>query len=181
MREWDEGLDWMLARPGGVLVGTDGSATANKTVEAAARMALAYGQDLVIATGLCPHSRGLSADPHRVPEDQRWQVTPGCVGEEIVDRAIRRARVIVDDQVRVHGRFEVGNPARILLRLAREIDPMVVVVGNIGLEGWGRRFSVPYRVARGARTAVVMVDTASWARGGVFRDPDMPLTLRRCA
>ena len=42
-----------------------------------------------------------------------------------------------------------------------------VVIGNVGAHRWGRRWTVPDRIARRAHCRVVMVDTKGWARRGM--------------
>jgi nucleotide-binding universal stress UspA family protein len=153
-----------------------------KAVEAAARLAEGYGQVLVIAHGY--RNRKVEyrcTDLSAVPTEMRWQLTPGAVGEEIVERAVNYARAVTNDSIEVRGRSVAGDPARILLGLSRELQAATIVIGNIGLHGLGHRLSVPHKIARKARCAVVMVDTEEWARRGEPVGLPTPLTMRRCA
>ena len=169
-----------LRRRGALVVGTDGSATATKAVEAAARLAATQGQPLVVATGYHPRSRGsLAAAMHEVPEADQWRVSPGAVGEEVVQRAIAHVREVVGAEVDLRGRCEPGDPVRVLLGLADELDAAAVVVGNVGLTGWSGHWSVPQRVVRKARREVLVVDTDAWARRGEPVDVPASLVLRR--
>lgn len=160
-------------RRGTLVVGTDGSPTATKAVEAAARLAAARGQELVVATGYRPISPGTLAQRWQdVPESDRWRVSPGAVGEELVQRAIAHARGLVGEDVRMRGRCEPGDPVRVLLALADEVDATAVVVGNVGLAGWAAHWSVPRQVAKRCRRQVLVVDTTGWAaRGGAVEAP----------
>jgi nucleotide-binding universal stress UspA family protein len=165
-----------------VLVGTDGSDTATKAVEAAARLAEGYEQVLVVAHAYRKRKvEYRCAELSAVPSEMRWQLTPGAVGEEIVERAVDHARVVTGGSIEVRGRSVAGDPAHVLLDLARELRAVTIVIGNVGLHGLGHRLSVPHRVARKARCAVVMVDTVEWARRGEPVGLPTPLTMRRCA
>jgi nucleotide-binding universal stress UspA family protein len=165
-----------------VLVGTDGSDTATKAVEAAARLAEGYGQVLVVAHAYrdrrmdhrCP-------DLAAVPVELRWQLSAGAVGEEIVERAMYHARVVTDGAIDVRGRSEAGDPAKVLLDLTRELDVATVVVGNVGMQGLAHRFTVPAKIARRAACPVVIVDTQEWARRGEPVEVPTALTMLRCA
>jgi nucleotide-binding universal stress UspA family protein len=165
-----------------VLVGTDGSDTATKAVEAAARLAEGYGQVLVIAHAYRDRKTDYRCrDLAAVPVELRWQLSAGAVGEEIVERAMYHARVVTDGAVEVRGRSEAGDPARVLLDLTRELDVATLVVGNVGMQGLGQRFTVPAKLARKAGCSVVIVDTQEWARRGEPVGLPTPLTMLRCA
>jgi nucleotide-binding universal stress UspA family protein len=165
-----------------VVVGTDGSDTATKAVEAAARLAEGCGQRLVVV-----HAFRNRKVEHRVgelaavPIELRWQLSPGAVGEEIVVRAVDFAREVTGGAIEVSGRSAAGDPAKVLLGLTRELDAAAVVVGNIGMHSLRERFTVPARVARKAPCAVVMVDTQEWAQRGEPVERATPLRMLRCA
>ncbi len=163
-------------RRGGVIVGTDGSPTATKAVEAAARLAVTAGQELVVAYGYRPKRAGaLSADWNQVPEDHRWRVSPGAWGESVVQRAVAYARQVSGPLLRVRGHCEPGEPSRVLLDLVDELDADAIVVGNVGLGGWSERWTVPGKVARKAACDVLVVDTEAWSRRN--EPPEVPTSL----
>jgi nucleotide-binding universal stress UspA family protein len=152
------------SRRGGVVVGTDGSPTATKAVEAAARLAMTSGQELVVAYGYRPKRAGaLSADWNEVPEDHRWRVSPGAWGESVIQRAVAFARQVSGPDLRVRGHCEPGEPSRVLLDLVE------------GLGGWAERWTVPGRVARRATCEVFVVDTEEWAQRN--EPPEVPTSL----
>ena len=165
-----------------VVVGTDGSDTATKAVEAAARLAEGYGQRLVVVHAFrnrrVEHRIG---DLAAVPIELRWQLSAGAVGEEIVARAVDFAREVTGGAIDVQGRSEAGDPAKVLLGCTRDLDAATVVVGNVGLRSLTERFTVPAKVARKARCSVVLVDTQEWARRGEPVERATPLTMVRCA
>jgi nucleotide-binding universal stress UspA family protein len=167
-------------RRGALVVGTDGSPTATKAVEAAARLAAAQGQELVVANGYRPVSPATLA--HRwqdVPEADRWRVSPGAAGEEVVQLAMAHVRGVLGEELRLRGRCEPGDPAKVLLAVADEVDAAAVVVGNVGLAGWSAHWSVPHRVAKRCRRQVLVVDTVAWAERGQALAAPAPLVLRR--
>jgi nucleotide-binding universal stress UspA family protein len=164
------------SRRGGVVVGTDGSPTATKAVEAAARLAMTSGQELVVAYGYRPKGAGaLSADWNEVPEDHRWRVSPGAWGESVIQRAVAFARQVSGPDLRVRGHCEPGEPSRVLLDLVEDLHAGAVVVGNVGLGGWAERWTVPGRVARRATCEVFVVDTEEWAQRN--EPPELPTSL----
>ena len=168
------------ATGGAVVVGTDGSPTAMKAVEAAARLALTGGRPLVIGLGYRPKRSGaLHAGLADVPEDHRWRTSPGAVGEDIVQRAVRYARQVAGDGLDVRGRCEPGDPVKVLLDLVDELEADAVVVGNVGLTGRGHRWSVPARVSAKAPCEVMVVDTEAWARRNEPVDVPTSLFVRR--
>jgi nucleotide-binding universal stress UspA family protein len=164
----------------GVVVGTDGSPTATKAVEAAARLAVTQGQELIVTLGYKAKSAAaLAASWQDVPDGDRWRVSPGALGEDLVQQAIRFARAVTGDAVRVRGRCEPGDPAGVLLGVADEVAAGAVVVGNVGMGRWSTRWSVPQRVVHRARCEVLVVDTEAWARRGEPVEVPSSLVIRR--
>lgn len=168
------------ARRGGLVVGTDGSATATKAVEAAARMAVTTGQPLTITLGYRSQTAGQLASSWRdVPESERWRISPGAQGEDLVQRAVSFAREVTNDDLQVRGRCEPGDPAGVLVGVAQDVSASSVVVGNVGMRGWAQRWSVPQRVLHRARCEVLVVDTEAWARLGEPLEVPTSLMLLR--
>lgn len=136
---------------GRVLVGTDGSTTGTRAVQAAARLAATHGAALTVAHAY--RSRPTSSQ-HRAwlqaPEDVRWRLSVGSVGESTLDAAVATARATCPE-LDIDGRFEPGAAVRVLLRLVDQLDPDVLVIGNRG--------SVGRVMARRAPCDVVIVDT----------------------
>jgi nucleotide-binding universal stress UspA family protein len=142
-----------------IVVGTDGSATAERAVDRAGALALALGAVVHVVTGYV-------ADPSAVmlaavgtfavshpptDEEERGRA------EEIVTRAGERleARGLT---VRTH--VCRGDPASALVTLADDEHAQMIVVGNRGMTGPRRVLgSVPNRVSHTARCAVLIVPT----------------------
>jgi nucleotide-binding universal stress UspA family protein len=134
-----------------VAVGSDGSDTADRAVEAAAELARRFDARLVLVSAF---SRGEDRPPG--PEAElEWRSSPGARLRERLSRMERRLRQQgVDCSVSV----DEGDPGEVLVRLADECAADVLVVGNKGMR---RRVlgSVPNTVTHKARCSVLVVKT----------------------
>lgn len=121
-----------------VLVGTDGSSTADTAVTRAIQFALRVGAKLVIVSAY---------EPEQQP----------AVG--ILESAAERARAAGVTDVAIFGRE--GDPADAILDVAEEQGADLIVIGNQGMQG-ARRFllgSVPNKVSHHAHGSVLIVRT----------------------
>lgn len=116
-----------------IVVGTDGSPSAERALEQSIDLAAADGARLVIVTAYERH-RG-APDP-RTPDDVQWMLTDPNEAE----RHARRGRQLAA----AHGVGDVvvqaleGEPADELLSAATTFDADLIVVGSVGLTGGGR-------------------------------------------
>jgi len=140
-----------------VVVGTDGSPTADKAVEAAADIARGWGSSLQIVTAFRAPRAGMGAVAG-------VDMVDSGAGQAMVEEA---ARAVVEEAVKKHGtglQAEAyagrGNPDDVILKRAQEINADLIVVGSKGMKG-ARRYlgSVPNSVAHGAHCAVLVVKT----------------------
>jgi nucleotide-binding universal stress UspA family protein/nitrite reductase/ring-hydroxylating ferredoxin subunit len=125
-----------------ILVGTDGSETAARAEQFAARLAKRFRAGLLIVSAF---------DRERIPRDEALQVA-----EAARDR-------VADQRVKPEVEVEGGEPADVVLTVAERRGADLVVVGNRGM-GKFRRFrlgSVPERVATYAACDVLIRDTSS--------------------
>jgi nucleotide-binding universal stress UspA family protein len=145
-----------MAKPGSIVVGTDGSERAERAVDRAGEIANALG---VIAHVVCVYGKGLAptsgvaaAEVHEEQERRRR-------AQHAVDRAQRRLeRLGVVSETHV---WPGGEPAQALAQIADEQGAEMIVVGNRGMTGARRLLgSVPNRVSHHARCAVLIVPTA---------------------
>jgi nucleotide-binding universal stress UspA family protein len=135
-----------------VLVGTDGSETADKAVAAAADLARLCGAELHVATGF----RGTALFYGDA------MVDPG-----LAEDAERAARDVAEKAVATWGaglttktHAAARPPVEAILGTAEEIDADLIVVGSKGMKGARRVLgSVPNSVAHGANCAVLVVKT----------------------
>jgi nucleotide-binding universal stress UspA family protein len=142
-----------------IVVGTDGSDTANQAVRQAVELALAVGGsiDLVSAYAPVPAQR-LSEERRQAPEDLQWAITP----REDVDATLAGAAEIAQQAgVPVEVFPRQGDPADAILDVAEERDADLIIVGNKGMTG-AKRFllgSVPNKVSHHAPCSVLIIRT----------------------
>jgi nucleotide-binding universal stress UspA family protein len=118
-----------------IVVGTDGSSTADRAVDAAGDLARISGAEVQVVTAYRPVRAavmaGVSATgdalvPARLGNDER------VAAEEVVRRARERLEC---NGVVAHSAARLGEPADALLAVAEEQDADLLVVGNRGLAG----------------------------------------------
>lgn len=115
-----------------VVVGTDGSETAELAVRHASRVAADHGARLVIVTAYEPHGDELwRREADRVPEDIRWTLTDKAQAEDKVARG--REIAAEEGAGRVTLQAIAGSPADVLLEAAEDFGAEVIVVGSRGL------------------------------------------------
>lgn len=139
-----------------IVVGTDGSDSAERAVEQAVALAAADRARLVIVTA---YERTDGTADERIPADVRWLTA----GPNEAERHARHARQVAAD----HGVADVvvqaleGEPAAELLEAADTFAADLIVVGSVGLTG-NTRFllgSVASRVLHHAPCDVLVVHT----------------------
>jgi nucleotide-binding universal stress UspA family protein len=142
-----------------IVVGTDGSETAGKAVEAAVELAKLTGAKLELVSAYEPvSSQRLRDEARQVPADLQWMVNP----REDVDATLAEAAERVGDAgVAARTYAREGDPADAILDVAEELGSDLIVVGNKGMTG-AKRFllgSVPNKVSHHAPCAVMIVRT----------------------
>jgi nucleotide-binding universal stress UspA family protein len=145
-----------------IVVGTDGSSTAEKAVDVAGELARLCGARLHVVTAYRPVRSavlagvgamgGVAPAPAWLGDDER------VAAEEVVRRAGQR---LAQTGVSATSAARLGEPADALLAIAEEIDADLLVVGNRGMTGVSRYLlgSVADRVAHHARCSVHIVHT----------------------
>lgn len=141
-----------------VLVGTDGSTSATRAVDQAARLAAATGARLTIVTAFSRDGRTERAADD-VPDDLRWMVTDAGTAEGAAVDAVQLARNLGAADVRT--RTVAGEPAEALVAAAEDTGADVIVVGSRGMTGVARFVmgSVPNAVSHRAPCDVLIVQT----------------------
>jgi nucleotide-binding universal stress UspA family protein len=142
-----------------IVVGTDGSETARKAVDAAAELAQLTGARLELVSAYEPvPSQRLRSEARHVPADLQWMVNP----REDVDATLAEAAERVAEagaEARTYARE--GDPADAILDVAEELGSDLIIVGNKGMTG-AKRFllgSVPNRVSHHAPCSVLIIRT----------------------
>ncbi len=139
-----------------VAVGTDGSGTASKAVEAALDLAQKYDARIVFISAFRPVDEGrLRREKRDAPEDIQWTINP----EEDVDAALRECEEQAEKAgLKWASEAQQGEPSDVLVELAEKHDADVLVVGNKGMHRKHLR-SVPNTVSHSAPCSVLIVKT----------------------
>ena len=155
-----------------LVVGTDGSDTSLRAVDHAAALAAENNAKLIIAMAHLPDVEkggwGRPARPDRVIDPDAEVALGGegnykVHGEAPIYAILREAR----DRARAAGAKNIetrpilGDPVHALSRLAKEVKPDLLVVGNVGLATRSGKWlgSVPGNVLARAKTDVLIVRT----------------------
>jgi nucleotide-binding universal stress UspA family protein len=140
-----------------VVVGTDGSPTAEKAVQAAAELARSWGSELHIVTAFRGPRSGMGA---AAGVDLVDSGAGHALAEEAA-RAVGQSSIEqIGDGIAAEAHGVPGNADDAILATAAEVGADLIVVGSKGMQG-ARRYlgSVPNSVAHGADCAVLVVKT----------------------
>ena len=138
-----------------VVVGTDGSQTADKAVEVAAQLAREWKAAFHAVTAFRSGARGMGAAAGAELVGGGG-VLAHDAAEEVAQRAVDKAGL--GDSAHAHAVDKP--PAEAILATADEVKADLVVVGSKGMRGAGRVLgSVPNSVAHSAGCAVLIVKT----------------------
>ncbi len=144
---------------GSIVVGTDGSETANEAVRQATELAKAIGANINIVSAFEPvGNQRLREERQQVPEDMQWMVNE----REDVEATLRDATESLQEAgVNVETYARQGDPADAILDVAEEQNADLIIVGNKGMTG-AKRFllgSVPNKVSHHAPCSVLIIRT----------------------
>ena len=142
-----------------IVVGTDGSDTANQAVRQAVDLARAVGAKLELVSAYEPvPAQRLSEERRQAPADLQWAINP----REDVDATLEAAAAIGREAgVTVDVYPRQGDPADAILDIAEERAADLIIVGNKGMTG-AKRFllgSVPNKVSHHAPCSVLIIRT----------------------
>jgi nucleotide-binding universal stress UspA family protein len=143
-----------------IVVGTDGSESAQEAVRQAVELAARLGATLRIVSAYEPVPAGrLREEAQQVPPDLQWMINP----REDVDATLRgAAQAAREGGIEAETYARQGDPADAILDVAEEQGADLIVVGNKGMTG-ARRFllgSVPNRVSHHAPCSVLIIRTS---------------------
>lgn len=144
-----------------IVVGTDGSETAELAVLHAGRLAADNQARLVIVTAYEPQGDELLRREGQAPEDIRWALTDRIQAEE---RALHGKKLTEQFQLSgVVTQALEGSPADVLLGAAVDFGAEVIVVGSKGLTGAVRFVlgSVASAISHHAPCDVLIVHTTA--------------------
>ena len=142
-----------------IVVGTDGSETAQKAVREAIELAKAVDASVDLVSAYEPvSSQRLREEAREAPRDLQWSVNP----REDVDATLGDAADEAKEAgVEVRTFAREGDPADAILDVAEERGADLIVVGNKGMTG-AKRFllgSVPNKVSHHAPCSVLIIRT----------------------
>jgi nucleotide-binding universal stress UspA family protein len=139
-----------------IVVGTDGSETADRALGRALDMARLTGGRLHVVSAYAPAPARVTggAPPAEAAE---WSVGPDFEVQAILDRAVSRAR---GDGVEIEVHAPKGDPGDAIIAVARKTDADLIVLGSRGMQGARRVLgSVPNKVSHRAPCDVLIVQT----------------------
>jgi nucleotide-binding universal stress UspA family protein len=111
-----------------IVVGTDGSKTAERAVREAAGLARATGARLVLVSAF--------SDLHPFRERMVSSARESLIDlEKVSEQVLQRALGLIDDGFEVETVSRKGDPAEVLADLAQERGAHTIVVGDRGLTG----------------------------------------------
>jgi nucleotide-binding universal stress UspA family protein len=139
-----------------IVVGTDGSSTAQRAVAEATRLSKALGSALHVVAAYEP-VRGVRVEGSPEGAKTGVHVLPDSEVQTIVDAAAAAVRI---SGVDVKAHTVTGDPAGALIEVAEQENAGLIVVGSCGMHGVKRVLgSVPNKVAHRARCNVMIVAT----------------------
>ena len=145
---------------GSIVVGTDGSDTANEAVRQAVELAGSLGAELLLVSAYAPMTRvNVNRETTEMPADVQWMVS---AREDVASILEDAARAAEEAGVSAQTFPRQGDPADAILDVAEERDADLIVVGNKGMTG-AKRFllgSVPNRVSHHAPCSVLIIRTS---------------------
>jgi nucleotide-binding universal stress UspA family protein len=155
-----------------VVVGTDGSESSLRAVDSAGEVAARANAKLIVASAHVTdvEKGGWSRAPsHDRVSDPRGADALGGEGYKLHGSApVYAILQEAHDRAMAAGARDIelraieGAPVHALVKLVKEVDANLLVVGDVGLDSVAGRFlgSVPAEVARKARIDILIVHTA---------------------
>jgi nucleotide-binding universal stress UspA family protein len=145
-----------------IVVGTDGSSTANKAVSEAIALAKSNKAKLHVVTAFETASlaRKQREADENIPRDMQWAFN----ARDAVDATASDAAALAENEgIEVQAHVRNSSACDALINVAQESDADLIVVGNKGMTG-AKRFvasSVPNKVTHNAPCSVLVVQTSA--------------------
>jgi nucleotide-binding universal stress UspA family protein len=146
-----------MPSPESIVVGTDGSETAERAVDRAGSLARALGATVHVVSAHSKDAARLGAVQHNVALVEAGREGERIHVQEILDRAQEQlAKLGVESEAHLSTR----EPGRALVEVADDNGAQMIVVGNRGMTGAKRLLgSVPNHVSHHAHCDVLIVRT----------------------
>ncbi len=145
--------------PANIVVGTDGSETANRALARATALAAALGAKLHIVSAYSERPGGVpSASVAAI--DAGWSAGAKSAAEKVVTEAEERARQ--GGVTQVSSEAVGGDPAEVLLRTSVDRGADLLVVGSKGMQSTARFLLGPIanKVSRRVACDLLIVETS---------------------
>ena len=143
-----------------IVVGTDGSTTANEAVRRARVLAEAFGADLHVVNAYKPPAlvMAATAEPGLMPSALvEWEAAAAEDARQLLD-TVAEGLIGVGASVTTHA--VAAHPAAAILSVAQAVGADLIVVGNRGMQGSRRVLgSVPNHISHHAPCDVLVVDS----------------------
>lgn len=145
--------------PKRIVVGTDGSETAERAVRRATALARALGAELFIVSAYSSQAPAVAAAGMDL--DSGWVAAARSAAEQCTERAADQARSTGVGTVST--RAVSGNPAEVLINLVDEEKADLLVVGSKGMQSTARFLLGPVanKVSRRVQCDLLIVETSS--------------------
>ena len=139
-----------------IVVGTDGSETAERALNEAIRLAKALDAEVHVVSAYEP-LRGAKIQGAPEGAAKVWAPLPDTLVNTTVDQAVAKVRT---SGLNVQAHAVDKDPADALLEVANEVGASMIIVGNKGMHGARRVLgSVPNKVSHHANCNVLIVAT----------------------
>jgi len=139
-----------------IVVGTDGSDTADRAVNRAAEIAVLTGADLHLVSAY--REAPVRVGDGSVAEAADWSVGGDFKADAALQRTIARLR---DKGIAISEHAPKGDPADGIITVAVAENADLIVLGSKGMHGKGRLLgSVPNKVSHQAPCDLLIVHTA---------------------
>jgi len=143
-----------------IVIGTDGSETADRAVEQAVELARRFGANLAVVSAYKPVSATKQREVagEHLPGDLRHGVGPRDQVNLVIAAAAEKAAAVGVD---VQPVAIEGDAVTAILDTAEKLNADLIVVGNKGMSGARRMLgSVPNNISHNAPCSVFIVNTA---------------------
>jgi nucleotide-binding universal stress UspA family protein len=138
-----------------IVVGIDGSPTAERALTRAIELARTSGARLHVVSAYEPVSARVSGG---APAAEEYRVSPSFKADAALQHALDGAGV---DDLTVEQHAPKGDAADALVSVAQDTSADLIVIGSVGMQGPKRIFgSVPNSVSHRAPCDVLIVHTA---------------------
>jgi nucleotide-binding universal stress UspA family protein len=140
-----------------IVVGTDGSETADIALRRAVELARLTGARLHVVSAYEPTPARVGGT-QRVAEAAEWSIGPDFKVDAVLERAEDVAR---GEGIEIEAHGPKGEAASAVLEVAKQQDADLIVLGSRGMRGARRVLgSVPNKVSHRAPCDVLIVQTA---------------------